>query len=42
MSTKFADFLRVWIVEHKTSSPQYAQFNGKAEATVKTTKKLNR
>ena len=34
------DFLQRWGVEHITSSPRYPQSNGKAEATVKSMKKL--
>ena len=36
----FADFLQTWGVTHVTSSPHYPQSNGKAEATVKSMKKL--
>jgi len=41
-SQKLASFLREWGVEHRVSSPTYPQSNGKAEATVKSTKKLIR
>ncbi len=36
-----ADFLKKWEVTHQVSSPHYPQSNGKAEATVKSMKKLN-
>ena len=36
----FADFLQTWGVTHVTSSSHYPQSNGKAEATVKSMKKL--
>ena len=39
-SHQFADFLQTWGVTHVTSSPHYPQSNGKAEATVKSMKKL--
>ena len=39
-SSKLAAFLKDWGVSHKTSSPRYPQSNGKAEATVKSMKKL--
>ena len=39
-SKAFQDFLQQWGVEHVTSSPRYPQSNGKAEATVKSMKKL--
>ena len=39
-SHRFADFLRTWGVTHATSSPHYPQSNGKAEAAVKSMKKL--
>ena len=39
-STKLATFLKEWGVSHKTSSPRYPQSNGKAEAAVKSMKKL--
>ena len=38
----FQDFLRQWGVTHRTSSPEYPQSNGRAEAAVKATKKLIR
>ena len=34
------NFLHQWVIEHVTSSPRYPQNNGKAEATVKSMKKL--
>ena len=40
MANKFQTFLKDWGVSHKTSSPRYPQSNGKAEATVKSMKKL--
>jgi transposase InsO family protein len=39
-SHKFQAFLKDWNVVHKVSSPRYAQSNGKAEAAVKSCKKL--
>ncbi len=39
-SAKLAAFLKDWGVSHKTSSPRYPQSNDKAEATVKSMKKL--
>ena len=39
-SYQFAEFLRAWGVIHITSSPHYPQSNGKAEAAVKSMKKL--
>ena len=39
-SSKLAAFLKDWGMSHKTSSPRYPQSNGKAEATVKSMKKL--
>lgn len=39
-SYQLAEFLRAWGVTHITSSPHYPQSNGKAEATVKSMKKL--
>jgi len=38
----FQDFLQRWGVRHVTSSPHYPQSNGKAEAAVKSVKKLVR
>ncbi|PAA50313.1 hypothetical protein BOX15_Mlig015377g3 [Macrostomum lignano] len=38
----FLGFLRRWNVEQRTSSPTYAQSNGRAEAAVKAMKKLVR
>ena len=40
MSSKLAQFLTTWGVAHSTSSPHYPQSNGKAEATVKSMKRL--
>ena len=42
VSLKFETFLREWEVEHRVSSPTYPQSNGKAEAAVKSIKKLIR
>ena len=39
-SSKLANFLVTWGVAHQVSSPHYPQSNGKAEATVKSMKKL--
>ena len=39
-SQHLATFLRDWGVSHKVSSPHYPQRNSKAEATVKSMKKL--
>ena len=39
-SHAFQEFLKKWGIRHKTSSPHYPQSNGKAEATVKSMKKL--
>ena len=41
-SKEFQDFIRRWGVKHYTSSPGYPQSNGRAEAAVKSTKKLIR
>ena len=41
-SKTFYDFLQQWGIKHVTSSPRYPQSNGKAEATVKSMKKLIR
>lgn len=38
----FQEFLRQWGVQQRVSSPEYPQSNGRAEAAVKTTKKLIR
>ena len=40
MSKVFQDFAAQWGFRHATSSPGYPQSNGKAEATVKSMKKL--
>ena len=40
VSSKLVDFLVKWGVAHNVSSPRYPQSNGKAEATVKSMKKL--
>ena len=37
---KMQEFLKSWGVRHETSSPHYPQSNGKAEATVKSIKKI--
>ena len=39
-SKMFQDFSKAWGFQHITSSPLYPQSNGKAEATVKSMKKL--
>ena len=39
-SAEFAVFARTWTFDHKTSSPTYAQSNGKAENAVKTVERL--
>ena len=39
-SAEFAVFMKKWAIEHVTSSPYYAQSNGKAENAVKTVKRL--
>ena len=39
-SQEFATFAREWGFEHVTSSPHYAQSNGKAENAAKTAKSL--
>ncbi|MEM7478413.1 MAG: transposase family protein [Planctomycetota bacterium] len=36
----FADFLSTWGITHDTSSPYYPQSNGRAEAAIKSIKKL--
>ena len=41
-SKQFQDFAKQWGFAHVTSSPRYPQSNGKAEATVKSMKKLIR
>jgi transposase InsO family protein len=40
MSKSFQEFAHQWGFEHSTSSPRYPQSNGKAEATVKSMKKI--
>jgi len=37
VSEEFEEFAREWNFSHTTSSPYYAQSNGKAESTVKIT-----
>ena len=39
-SKPFQDFLQQWSIEHVNSSPRYPQSNGKAEAIVKSMKKI--
>ena len=39
-SAEFASFAKRWRFEHVTSSPRYAQSNGKAENAVQTVKRL--
>jgi hypothetical protein len=39
-SAEFATFARMWEFKHTTSSPRYPQSNGRAEAAVKTAKRL--
>ena len=41
-SKSFNDFSKEWGFQHITSSPRYPQSNGKAEATVKSMKKIIR
>jgi len=41
-SRRFQDFAAQWKFKHQTSSPHYPQSNGKAEATVKSMKKIIR
>ena len=41
-SQAFQNFAKQWGIEHVTSSPRYPQSNGKAEATVKSIKKIVR
>jgi hypothetical protein len=41
-SKAFQDFAKQWGFSHVTSSPRYPQSNGKAEATVKSMKKIIR
>ena len=40
-SAEFAVFAKMWMFEHKTSSPTYPQSNGTAENAVKTVKRLS-
>ena len=40
MSTDFQNFAKEWEFEHVTSSPHYAQSNGKVENAVKTAKRI--
>ena len=39
-SAELSVFTKTWMFEHKTSSPRYAQSNGKAENAVQTVKRL--
>lgn len=39
-STDFQDFAKEWEFKHVTSSPHYAQSNGKVENAVKTAKRI--
>lgn len=39
-SAEFSVFAKTWMFDHKTSSPTYAQSNGKAENAVQTVKRL--
>ena len=39
-SSEFAAFAKNWKFDHVTSSPRYAQSNGKAENAVQTIKRL--
>ena len=39
-SAEFSVFAKTWLFDHKTSSPKYAQSNGKAENAVQTVKRL--
>jgi hypothetical protein len=39
-SAEFATLARTWEFKHTTSSPRYPQSNGRAEAAVKTAKRL--
>ena len=41
-SSRFQQFCREWGVSHRTSSPHYPQSNGRAEAAIKSMKKLFR
>ena len=40
MSKEFSNFLTIWGVEHRLSSSYYPKSNGRAEAAVKTMKRL--
>ncbi|XP_045764401.1 uncharacterized protein K02A2.6-like [Maniola jurtina] len=40
VSSEFQAFLRAWDIKHVTSSPLYAQSNGKSERSVRTVKNL--
>ena len=40
MATQFAEFAQSWGFDHLTSSREYAQANGKAEAAVKSAKNI--
>ena len=39
-AAEFSVFAKTWMFEHRTSSPSYAQSNGKAENAVQTIKRL--
>ncbi len=39
-SREFGEFVKMWKIEHITSSPRYPQSNGKSENAVKTCKAL--
>lgn len=39
-AAEFSVFAKTWMFEHRTSSPSYAQSNGKAENAVQTVKRL--
>ena len=40
VSAEFASFAKKWKFDHVTSSPHYAQSNGKAENAVKTARRM--